>query len=103
MLQLLLAQSRKTQTDGLMWTDGQAGGPTKRELPCPSLVNVLSLTYSLGSGVGGDLFFHISSKADVCTGWLDLQGQSTTSGTLSVGATAWKPLTLGLPGACSTV
>lgn len=24
---------------------------------------------------------HVSSKADVCTGWLDLQGQSATAGT----------------------
>lgn len=43
----------------------------------------------------------ISSKADVCTGWLALQGQSTTSGTPSVGATAWKPLTLAVPGTCT--
>lgn len=45
---------------------------------------------------------HISSKADVYTGRLALQGHSATSGTPSVGATAWKPLTLGLPGVCST-
>lgn len=34
--------------------------------------------------------------------WLALKGQITTSGTPNVGVTVWKPLTLGLPGACGT-
>lgn len=50
-------------------------------------------------GGEGGTSLRISSKADVCTGWLAVQGQSTTSGTPSVGATAHKPLTLGLPAA----
>lgn len=69
MLQLPGAQSRETQTDGQMWPDGQAGGPTELE-PTPS-ANMLCL--SLLCRLWGWMrpLLHISSK-QMCTlaAWL---------------------------------
>lgn len=51
-------------------------------------------------GVGETSSYQLQSR---CVNWRPgLQGQSTTYGAPSVGATARKPLTLALPGACST-